>query len=81
MATDYRGCSLIDYRMPNLSPLVDFLKKDRELDLVHEGFKQGRMLNFVTNNGITCFDIRNPGEIVLEIEHFSLQPPSVAVPI
>ena len=39
------------------------------------------MLNFVTNNGITCFDIRNPGEIVLEIEHFSLQPPSVSVPI
>ena len=81
MATDFQGCSLIDYRMPKLSPLIDFSRKDRELDLVHEGFKQGRMLNFVSNNGITCFDIRNPGEIVLEIEHFSLQPPSVAVPV
>lgn len=77
---DFTGCQILDTRMKDLIPFVDFSRSSRRIDIVHESFKQGRTLNLLTNSKVCSFDLRNPGEHVLEFEHFCRQSPCVAVP-
>lgn len=78
VAFDYKGALIFDTREKEMNNYLKITEKEKQITIVHEGFKQGRLINFVTNNNISCFDMRNPGEMVLQIDHLSRVPPTVA---
>jgi hypothetical protein len=39
-------------------------------------FKQGRLINIVLEDNIICYDVRNPGECVLTVEHHCQNAPT-----
>lgn len=76
---DHKDCYLLDPREKNL--IKSYLKigdNSRYFRLNHGIFKQGRLLNIILDGEILCYDLRNPGESILSIEHFTQCPPFIS---
>lgn len=64
-----------------IKPYLKIGDSSRFFRLNHGVFKQGRLLNIILDGEILCYDLRNPGESILAIEHFTQQPPFISTKV
>jgi hypothetical protein len=76
---DYKCIYNFDTRDPSTlnTPLVNIGENFRHLVVNQSIFKQGRLINVVQEDNIICYDIRNPGECILTIEHHCQNAPTI----
>ena len=69
---DYKNIFNFDTRDPRTLevPFICVGDNYRHFSVNQCVFKQGRLINVVLENEILCYDVRNPGECILTIEHF-----------
>lgn len=59
------------------TPLINIGENFRHLVINQSIFKQGRLINVVQEDNFICYDVRNPGECILTIEHHCQNAPTI----